>query len=276
MEDENNNNSKSSVYSQIRDKMKIELSQFVNINTTLEETTEGIDTVSKKSSDYQSQIAKSKNHVDNLIKKHRKEKYFLYFCLWFYIACMSIVLIRRMPLMLLLKWLISLFEYVINIVIGGISYIYYNFNYTKDNLGELYSNSNINKLNDDINSSDVIYINKTKDDGYYTDLNFGIDRYDSIEKEKIKLKQEYLNDSTLIDNISNNTNYTDYSSSNVNEENEESIINIIDHSNEEVKEEIIIYSNKSKEYKDYKRKDKDIIKYNNSKTSNKKSKQDDL
>lgn len=50
---------------------------------TLEETAEGIDTVSKKSFDYQTKIVRSKNHVDDLIIKHRKESIYCIFALGF-------------------------------------------------------------------------------------------------------------------------------------------------------------------------------------------------
>lgn len=100
----------------IRDVIKGEFDQFVLVNKSINNINDSIEDINNKSSEYNDKIKKSKDHVNNLIKKHRKEKYMLYISFYFFVICCLIVIIRRIPLFLLIKWMYYLLDLIISII----------------------------------------------------------------------------------------------------------------------------------------------------------------
>ena len=102
------NNTRVEGLTKINEKLREEYKQFSRTNTTLIETSEGVEKVLGKSSEYEEKIKDSETQISLLVKKHRKEKYFLYICFGFYMACFVLICIRRIPIILLLKWIYQL------------------------------------------------------------------------------------------------------------------------------------------------------------------------
>lgn len=150
----------------IRDVIKNEFDQFVLVNKSINNINDSIDDINNKSSEFNSKISKSKDHVNNLIKKHRREKYMLYFSFLFFVLCCSIVIIRRIPLFLVIKWGYYLVDFLIKtclyfseIIISIIPINNLNSNSTLN-----YNNINNKSHFTDVNHTELQFGNSTKSD----------------------------------------------------------------------------------------------------------------
>jgi hypothetical protein len=116
-------NEKSAGLVEVRDMLKGELSKFVNIQHTLQKTSDGFNKVDANYSQYEGEIGQSRKHIDALKRKEFYENLFIYIGFVFFIACVAIVVLRRFPIHKIIALIYSALEYVIGLVIKLFSYI---------------------------------------------------------------------------------------------------------------------------------------------------------
>lgn len=97
---------------EIRDLLKNELGKFSNINLTLINTTDGLDKVYTSSLEYGEEIDSSKSQIVSLRRREKYENLFIYFGFFFFMFCFGIIVLRRFPLTIILKWSYQIINYI--------------------------------------------------------------------------------------------------------------------------------------------------------------------
>lgn len=158
----NNPNNNNKFYNEVSNKLRSQCDQFKLINTSMETTSSTISEINKKLYKYKDTIGESGKEVNKLKNKLKKEKRFFKFALYFYIACLIIIVLRRVPLIFvynILSYIYSLIYYafvsIINIYENLTSLKRYHNNYTNVLNNTVYSNTDMK--NNSINNS--LYIN---------------------------------------------------------------------------------------------------------------------
>lgn len=98
--------------SEIKNLMTGQLKKVEMLNPQIDETSSNIKDAFYQSVKYISQIDKSASQVSLLRSKQKREKYFVYGCLAFYFLCLGIVILRRIPLVLIIRFLNYIYGYI--------------------------------------------------------------------------------------------------------------------------------------------------------------------
>jgi hypothetical protein len=104
---------------EIRDILKKELKKFTNVQSTLQQTTDGFNKVDTNYSKYESEIDESKKHINELRKKEFYENLYVYIGFGFFLCCVSWILLKRFPLHRIIFIAYNFLEYLIGLAISA-------------------------------------------------------------------------------------------------------------------------------------------------------------
>lgn len=90
------------------------IDQSKKISGALFETSNKIDDISNDSNIYKKEISMSSEEIKKFKINQKYEKYLFYFSITFFFICLGIIIFRRIPIMIVFRYFIVIFQMVIN------------------------------------------------------------------------------------------------------------------------------------------------------------------
>jgi hypothetical protein len=108
---------------EMRDMLKNEMNKFTNIDLALKETGEDFSKIEKTSSFYGSEIGESSSHIREIRRREFYENLFVYIGFFFYLGCVTYIVLRRFPIHIIIIKLWEFFEIIIFYILQIKGYI---------------------------------------------------------------------------------------------------------------------------------------------------------